>query len=160
MLAKYGTDFYKGRPALTVNAFGKGRAYYIASRNDDRFHDDFYGGLTRELGLKRVLGAKLPKGVTAQLRTDGKDDFVFLLNFQPAPRKVNLARESIYRHAHGQDRQGNGHVACVWLARSAPPARRLTFGGRCVELAGAMIEELKTKVSDLRERHQALRRYL
>ncbi|MGO9243370.1 MAG: beta-galactosidase [Verrucomicrobiia bacterium] len=95
VLAKYGTDFYRGRPALTVNALGKGRAYYIASRNDDRFHDDFYGGLARGLGLMRVLETRLPKGVTAQLRTDGKDDFVFLLNFQSKPRKVNLGRESV-----------------------------------------------------------------
>jgi beta-galactosidase len=92
VLAKYGTDFYKGRPALTVNAFGKGKAYYIASRNDDRFHDDFYGSLIRQLGLKRALNAKLPKGVTAQVRTDGKDDFVFLLNFQPVRCKVSLGR--------------------------------------------------------------------
>jgi beta-galactosidase len=93
ILAKYGADFYKGQPALTVNEFGKGRAYYIASRNDDRFHDDFYGGLIRRLGLKRVLDAKLPEGVTSQLRTDGKDDFVFLLNFQPAARTVTLGQE-------------------------------------------------------------------
>jgi beta-galactosidase len=95
VLAKYGLDFYKGRPALTVNEFGKGRAYYIASRNDDRFDDDFYEGLARGLGLKRVLGTRLPKGVTAQLRTDGKDEFVFLLNFQPAARRVNVGREGL-----------------------------------------------------------------
>jgi beta-galactosidase len=93
VLAKYGLDFYKGRPALTVNEFGKGRAYYIASRNDDRFDDDFYEGLARGLGLKRVLGTRLPEGVTAQLRTDGKDEFVFLLNFQPAARRVNVGRK-------------------------------------------------------------------
>jgi beta-galactosidase len=95
VLARYGADFYRGQPALTVNAFGKGTAYYLASRNDDRFHDDFYGGLTRRLGLRRVLDTRLPKGVTSQLRTDGKDDFVFLLNFQPAACKVNLGRESL-----------------------------------------------------------------
>ncbi|HVM60068.1 MAG TPA: beta-galactosidase [Verrucomicrobiae bacterium] len=93
VLAKYGADFYKGRPALTVNAHGKGRAYYIASRNDGRFHEDFYGGLIRRLDLKRVLQTKLPAGVTAQVRTDGKDDFVFLLNFQPSARRVTLGRE-------------------------------------------------------------------
>jgi beta-galactosidase len=37
----------------------------------------------------------LPKGVTAQLRTDGKDEFVFLLNFQPAARRVNVGREGL-----------------------------------------------------------------
>ncbi len=117
VLAKYAMDFYKGRPSLTVNTCGKGKAYYIASRNDDRFHEDFYGGLTRGLGLKRVLGATLPKGVTAQLRTDGKDDFVFLLNFQPAPRKVNLARESVVDMLTGKTVKGTvalpGYGSCV-----------------------------------------------
>ncbi len=94
VLAKYGADFYKGRPALTANRLGKGRAYYIASRNDDRFHDNFYGTLVEQLGLKRSLGVNLPKGVTVQMRTDGKNDFLFLLNFQPAARKVKLGHET------------------------------------------------------------------
>src|ERR1035438_5024065 len=33
VLATYGRDFYAGRPALTVNACGAGKAYYVASRN-------------------------------------------------------------------------------------------------------------------------------
>ena len=94
VLAKYGADFYKGRPALTANRLGKGRAYYIASRNDDRFHDNFYGTLVEQLALKRSLGVNLPKGVTVQMRTDGKNDFLFLLNFQPAARKVKLGHET------------------------------------------------------------------
>jgi beta-galactosidase len=107
VLAKYGADFCKGRPALTVNAFGKGRAYYIASRNDDRFHEDFYGGLIDQLGVRRTLRAKLPQGVTAQMRTDGKHDFVFLLNFQAATRKVNLSHEAFTDIATGQNIKGN-----------------------------------------------------
>ena len=106
VLAKYATDFYKGQPALTVNRFGKGKAYYVASRNDDRFHDDCYGALIRQLRLKRTVKADLPQGVTAQVRTDGKDNFVFLLNFQPAPRKVNLGRERVTEMVSGKSLQG------------------------------------------------------
>lgn len=40
-LAQYGSDFYAGRPALTVNQLGDGKAYYIASRNDQAFHRAF-----------------------------------------------------------------------------------------------------------------------
>jgi beta-galactosidase len=106
VLAKYGADFYKGRPSLTVNTFGKGRAYYVASRNDDRFHDDFYGSLVRQLGMRRALNTKLPTGVTAQMRSDGKDDFVFLLNFESAERKVNLGRESFSDMVTGKSVRG------------------------------------------------------
>ena len=107
VLAKYSADFYKGRPAVTMNVFGKGRAYYIASRNDDRFHEEFYGGLIEQLGMGRVLNAKLPEGVTVQMRTDGKQDFVFLLNFQPVTRKVNLGREAFTDMATGKNVKGS-----------------------------------------------------
>jgi beta-galactosidase len=91
---------------LTVNTFGKGKAYYIASRNDERFHENFYGTLVRQLELKRVLNVNLPKGVTAQMRTDNKHDFVFLLNFQPVARKVNLSREAFTDMTSGKNVKG------------------------------------------------------
>jgi beta-galactosidase len=89
-LATYGSQFYAGRAALTVNTFGRGRAYYIASRNDDRFTDDFFGGLARELGLKRNLDADLPQGVTVQRRGDGETDYLFVLNFTPEEQTLAL----------------------------------------------------------------------
>ncbi len=92
VLATYQKDFYAGRPALTVNAYGKGQAYYIASRNDDRFLSDFYGSLTKSLGVMRALDMDLPMGVTAQLRTDGEQRFVFLMNFKPETINVDLGQ--------------------------------------------------------------------
>lgn len=90
VLATYKDDFYAGRPALTVNSFGKGKAYYIAFRNNGDFLDDFYGALIRDLNLKRVIDTDLPQGVTAQMRTDGERVFVFILNFVPEERQVDL----------------------------------------------------------------------
>ncbi|MCC9078432.1 beta-galactosidase [Litorilinea aerophila] len=88
VLATYRDDFYAGRPALTVNHFGQGQAYYIASRNDDRFLSDFYGALARHLGLARALETDLPPGVTAQVRGDGERRYIFLMNFNPTPVTV------------------------------------------------------------------------
>jgi beta-galactosidase len=92
VLATYKSDFYAGRPALTLNRFGKGRAFYVASRNDDRFLSDFYGALADQLKLLRALEAELPAGVAAQLRTDGQRRFVFLMNFNGAPAAVALGK--------------------------------------------------------------------
>ena len=90
VLATYGAEFYKGRPALTVNEHGKGCAYYIASRNDARFHDDFYDHLVQQLGLPQALDIKLPEGVTAVAR----GGYLFVLGFNRADAKINFgARE-------------------------------------------------------------------
>ncbi len=93
VLANYGAEFYQGQPALTVNAFGQGKAYYIASRNGDRFCQDFYAALAGQLGLRRVLETDLPKGVTAQVRSDGRREFVFLLNCTGREATVELPGE-------------------------------------------------------------------
>lgn len=90
ILASYGSDYFSGRPAMTRNRFVKGTAYYLASRNEEACLAEFYGKLIAELGLKRVLDADLPRGVTAQLRTDGTRDFVFLMNFNDKPAQVDL----------------------------------------------------------------------
>ncbi len=90
VLATYGSDFYAGRPALTVNSYGQGKAYYMASRNAEDFLDDFYGKLAADLHLLRALPVDLPAGVTAQLRSDGQHKFIFVMNFNPSPVTVPL----------------------------------------------------------------------
>lgn len=77
VLATYADEFYAGSPAVTVNQFGAGRAFYIASRNDDRFADDLLGGLIASLNLKSAWPAPLPAGVSATRR----GETVFLMNF-------------------------------------------------------------------------------
>lgn len=90
VLATYAEDFYAGMPALTVNQFGKGQAYYIASRNSQAFTNDFCAGLIAQLGLKRALETTLPEGVTAQARYKDGKAFIFVMNFTPAAQSVAL----------------------------------------------------------------------
>lgn len=87
VLGVYGSDFYAGSPALTVHRRGKGQAYFIAARTGEDFLDDFYRRLTTEAGI-RPLFEDLPEGVTAQVRSDGKKNFVFLTNFTNEKRQV------------------------------------------------------------------------
>lgn len=94
-LAYYKEDFYAGLPALTVNQFGAGKAYYIASRNKGEFHLDLFTKLVEELGLKKVIEGKLPEGVTAQSRTDGEYDYIYLFNFSREAKEVELM-DSVY----------------------------------------------------------------
>ncbi|MFM2480846.1 beta-galactosidase [Celerinatantimonas sp. YJH-8] len=90
-LAHYGSDFYKGRPALTVNQYQQGKAYYIASRNDDAFQRDFTQALAKELQLKRALPDPLPLGVTAQIRCSETSEYIFVQNFTDSEQTFQLS---------------------------------------------------------------------
>lgn len=89
-LAAYRDDFYAGRPAVTVNHVGKGKAWHIASRNDLQFQRDFFGSLMDELALPRAVDGDFPPGVVATARTDGESAFVFIQNFTAQPQSVTL----------------------------------------------------------------------
>ncbi len=41
ILGEYTSNFYAGMPAVTENTYGKGKAYYVAFRNDDNLATDF-----------------------------------------------------------------------------------------------------------------------
>ncbi len=102
-LAVYGEDFYAGRPALTVNQLGAGKAYYIASRNDSAFTNDLLARIVEQEGIKRVLNSELPKSVTAQMRTDGTNDYVFLSNFSANKEAVQLDERNYLDLLTGDD---------------------------------------------------------
>jgi beta-galactosidase len=87
-LGVYGGDFYAGRPALTVQRRGEGRAYFIAARTGEDFLDDFYRMVTADAGVSPLFTA-LPEGVTAQVRNNGERDFVFLMNFTGEAKRVS-----------------------------------------------------------------------
>lgn len=80
-LLVYEEDFYEERPAVTQNHFGKGIAYYLCSRFESAFYQDFYEKLGREQCLNRPFKGRLPKGVTASMRKKEDTSFVFVQNF-------------------------------------------------------------------------------
>lgn len=91
-LAHYGHDYYAGRPSLTINELGNGRAYTVAARPSQQFLHDFCLALADQLGLPQAIQSPLPVGVTAQWRWDGRRQTLFLMNFQPTPQVVNLGQ--------------------------------------------------------------------
>ncbi|WP_338541493.1 beta-galactosidase [Paenibacillus tundrae] len=107
VLAVYGDDFYAGRPALTVNRLGAGQAYYLAARvSEDSFYQSFYGELVEQAGVRRTINCTLPEGVTAQLRTDGDTDYVFLLNFSGEEASIELDHDGYVDAESGESKTG------------------------------------------------------
>lgn len=88
ILAEYGSDFYAGRPAVTVNKYGDGKAYYVAFRDKGDFTDKIVEKLLADEGVRASFDEKLPYGVTAHSRTDGEKVCVFLQNFSHSNKTV------------------------------------------------------------------------
>ncbi len=92
VLAEYGSEFYKGMPCITVNSYGKGKAYYIGARIEEKALFDFLDSARKEAGLVPVLDTVLPEGVSVSSRTDGENEFVFVMNFSEEEKTVELGK--------------------------------------------------------------------
>ena len=91
ILATYEEDFYAGMPVLTVNRFGKGKAYYVAARSDAFFYDKLVRNVCADHGIQPVMTT--PSGVEATLRTNGESSFLFLLNHADGHRDVIMEHD-------------------------------------------------------------------
>lgn len=89
-LASYEQDFYAGMPALTRNAFGKGFAYYVATRSDSNFYRTFIGEICAEAGIFPLLDT--PDCIEAAERINANGSFLFLLNHDAQTHEITLNR--------------------------------------------------------------------
>ena len=85
-ICSYNKDFYAGEPAVTVNEYGKGKAYYIAMRDEGgAFLNVFYRELIDELALERALGDFEPyEYLSAHTREDDENKYLFIENYSPS----------------------------------------------------------------------------
>lgn len=89
-LGFYTRDYYAGQPALAVNAFGAGKAYYLATAPAPEFLGRWYAALAAQAGVAAPLATPIPPGLSVRRRSDGEHDFLFLLNFLEEPRSLTL----------------------------------------------------------------------
>jgi beta-galactosidase len=106
VLASLETDYYAGQPALTRRARGEGEVYYLSAWMGDDFYGDLIDGLRQRIGLRRVIEARLPSGVTAQMRNDHSQDYVFVQNFSTEQKRVELDDRSYSCMESGEAVQG------------------------------------------------------
>ncbi|MDP0499953.1 MAG: beta-galactosidase [Verrucomicrobiota bacterium JB022] len=87
-LATFGRDFFEGRPALTQHNFGKGHAYYLATRPDEAGLDLVLRAVTQQAQVEPVL--KTPSGIEATLREKNGKGYLCLLNHTDTNQIVSL----------------------------------------------------------------------
>ena len=80
VLATYGSDFYAGEPAITVNSFGQGQAYYLATALDPDALTGFVQKLCDDKGIAPPV-PNAPPGVEALPRVSPQGEtMLYLLN--------------------------------------------------------------------------------
>ena len=90
-LSFYEKDFYQGMPAVTRKRYGKGNAYYVATRSIPEFYQHFMADVLREAEVDAILDT--PHNVEATVRENGKGRTLFLLNHNTFGVEVVLEQE-------------------------------------------------------------------
>ncbi len=89
VIGTYQEDFYKGMSAITVNSYGNGKAYYIATD----LMIDGYSKLYHEL-LKDIIPSEKfiesPENVSITMRYSEDSCYVFILNFNNESKITDL----------------------------------------------------------------------
>jgi beta-galactosidase len=105
VIATYGSDFYAGTPAVTVNRHGGGKAYFIASDPEEAFLRDLYGGILKSHGIAAALNA--PEGVEVTARQKNGKDIIFVLNHNADGATVELGERRFTNLLSGQNVSGS-----------------------------------------------------
>lgn len=88
ILATYAKDFYSGRPAMTMNTFGLGKAIYIGTQSHQHFYFDLVTWIRQMCGLHPLL--KVPEKIEVSMRQKEGANLHFLLNHQNSSVRVQF----------------------------------------------------------------------
>jgi beta-galactosidase len=88
ILATFAKDFYAGRPAMTLNNYGLGKAIYIGTQSHQHFYGDLVTWLRQMCNLHPLL--KVPDTVEVSMRQKDDSRVFFLLNHQASPLRLQF----------------------------------------------------------------------
>jgi len=108
VIAVYNDDYYKGKPALTRNAFGKGTAWYYGSV----FSEEIARYLLQQLDVVSTPAPwlELPEQVELSIRGNELAQYCFILNYSQQPAAITL-HEPAYELLSGKTIDGQLELA-------------------------------------------------
>ena len=80
-LMTYGSDFYEGYSCLTVNEYGKGKAWYVAADADKEFYGDFLEKVLKDSGVSCGIKEEIPDALEITVRENGNAKYYIYQNF-------------------------------------------------------------------------------
>jgi len=91
-MAKYNSGWYSSYAAVTVNNFGKGKAYYIGCGLSQNFYDKIIKKILKDFVFEDI---KTPDEVEIATREKEGKKFIFLMNFSNKSPRILLNKEYI-----------------------------------------------------------------
>ncbi len=88
--AEYNSGEYWCMPAVTLNRYCNGVAYYVGTVCHADFYESFASNLMMQTRIPKLKG--LPRGVEVTTRTDGKDEYICFFNNSESPAAIPLPK--------------------------------------------------------------------
>ncbi len=89
-LAVYTEDYFAGKAAVTRNAYGSGKAYYVGTEGDEGLLDKLLDEISKAGGIKPNLGIAR-EGVEITRRCKGDKTYYFVINHNSHSERIALA---------------------------------------------------------------------
>lgn len=86
-LGTYGDDFYKGKPAVTRNSFGKGHVYYVGTHMEEAGLDNILDKAAAEAEVESVVSGGEGLEIVCRKTKEGKKLY-FVMNFREQERTL------------------------------------------------------------------------
>ncbi len=104
ILANYSKDFYAGKPAITMNTFGLGKAIYLGTQSHQHFYNDLVAWLRQICSLQPLL--KVPENIEVSMREKDGARIYILLNHQNSQIRIQFYKP-MHDFLTGQNIVGN-----------------------------------------------------
>lgn len=88
VIGTYTKDFYAGRPAMTMNEFGDGRAIYFGTVSQQAYYYDLIHWVRQMCNIYPLM--KVPDAVEVTMREKEGTRVFFILNHQGNPVRLNF----------------------------------------------------------------------
>jgi beta-galactosidase len=143
VLATYSREFYAGVPAMTLNAYGLGKALYVGTMSHQYFYNDLVAWLRETCDLHPQI--KVPDTVEAGTRAKDSLKVHFVLNHQNTSLYVQLYKPMIdflasEMAAGGRDLPPHGVLVLTEAPEEEPAQEQTTTVETYVEAESTEVE--------------------
>ncbi|MDR6549298.1 beta-galactosidase [Paenibacillus qinlingensis] len=123
-LATFSEDYFSGCPAVTMNEYGKGKAYYIGTELDAKLRDDIFSAICRDAELAMSGDGIVTDSPRVEIvsRFKGGQAYTFVINHSVEPVHVQIANPKYdllsEKELHGVTELGGNGVMILCGAES------------------------------------------